>query len=326
MDSVALPEAAGLQPLGSEVRVWELSDLAALVSLCDVGFARGLLNEDDLEMCFPTVEDPLRTVLGTADGTACVVLRGIGTQPSGRLNSAPLGRVELVVTHPSRRRRGLARSLLLAAEGWARGHGAHEMCVGGHVPLGLFSGVDLRWTAALCLAESMGYESRGLLLDYLCPTLQTGRIPCPPGVQIARVESDDAIAEAMNFAERNASEHLDSILRAARAGTAVVAIGAADRRMLGLAVHSVFRVGVIAPVVIAAEQDVRGDAPSATRDQVAVLAPLLDLIRSDMSIAGIKTAEIVYAKSFPSLVAACEARTGRVSQIYSRDLRKLREG
>lgn len=324
VNSPHLPEVSEPQLSGAELRVWELSQLAALVSLCDVGIDLVSLTEDDLEMCFPSDDAPLRAVFGTADGTACVVLRILDEEVLGSVGKARSGRVELVVTHPSRRRRGLARSLIQAGEGWARDHGAHEIRIGGEGTVGLFSGVDLRWTAALCLAESLEYESEGLIVDFVCPTVQTARLPSPPGVQVARVESEEQIQDVLQFVQRNAPSDLESFERATSAGTSVLAQRSAGRDILGVAAHSVGRLGVIGPVVLAATWDRRVAPDVEHADQAQLLAALLGVIRADLSIAGMKSAEILGGSLLSPLVAACDARSGRVSQIYSRDLTRLR--
>ena len=319
-----LPESAGHLRAHVDQQVWDPNELAALVALCDVGFDLGALTEDDLEMCFASDEAPLRAVLGTADGTACVAVQILDAAPPGSISQPRIARVELVVTHPSRRRRGLARSLLEAAEGWARDQGAQEIRFGGGRPLGLFSGVDVRWTAALCLAESLGYESEGLRLDFVCPTVQPTRMPGPLGIQVARVESEEQIQDVLQFVQQHAPADIYSFHRAASAGTAVLAQGAEGGEILGVAVHSVRRLGVIGPFVLAQDGDSRAETAVQGSERVQLLSALLATIRSDLSIAGMKSAEILGGSPLSPLVAACDARSGRVSQIYSRDLLKHR--
>ena len=107
--NAALPADPQQSSLGVEGRVWQLSELGALLSLCQLGFDQVSLSEDDLELCFPSGEPEPSVVLGTEDNTACVVLRILEMAPQAGSELHRVARVELLVTHPSRRRRGLAR-------------------------------------------------------------------------------------------------------------------------------------------------------------------------------------------------------------------------
>ncbi|WP_232327504.1 GNAT family N-acetyltransferase [Herbidospora yilanensis] len=69
-----------------------------------------------------------------------------------------IGHVDLLAVDPAARRRGTGRALVLAAEEWARSHGAREMRFAGNPPCYAWPGIDVRYTPALCLADSLGYE------------------------------------------------------------------------------------------------------------------------------------------------------------------------
>jgi GNAT superfamily N-acetyltransferase len=68
------------------------------------------------------------------------------------------GHLDLLAVRPSARGRGLARELVLAAEEWLRGQGARQARLAGNPPCYAWPGIDVRYTAAACLAESLGYE------------------------------------------------------------------------------------------------------------------------------------------------------------------------
>lgn len=68
------------------------------------------------------------------------------------------GHLDLLAVRPSAQGRGRGRELVLAAEEWLRGHGAREARWAGNPPCYAWPGIDVRYTAAACLAESLGYE------------------------------------------------------------------------------------------------------------------------------------------------------------------------
>ena len=54
---------------------------------------------------------------------------------------------------------GVARTLVGAAESWALAHGSTTLTVGAGAPFYLFTGVDTRWTEALCCFEALGLRA-----------------------------------------------------------------------------------------------------------------------------------------------------------------------
>ncbi|MEU8378448.1 GNAT family N-acetyltransferase [Streptosporangium sp. NPDC048865] len=68
------------------------------------------------------------------------------------------GHIDLLAVRPEARGTGLGRALLTAAEDWLRARGATEARLAGNPPCYAWPGVDVRYTEAACLAESLGYE------------------------------------------------------------------------------------------------------------------------------------------------------------------------
>ncbi|MFI7415972.1 GNAT family N-acetyltransferase [Nonomuraea sp. NPDC049684] len=69
-----------------------------------------------------------------------------------------VGHLDLLAVHPSVQGRGHGRALVGAAEEWLRGHGVRQARFAGNPPCYAWPGIDVRYTAAACLAESLGYE------------------------------------------------------------------------------------------------------------------------------------------------------------------------
>ncbi|WP_433501371.1 GNAT family N-acetyltransferase [Sphaerimonospora sp. CA-214678] len=94
------------------------------------------------------------TALATPDLDG-VVLASIGDAADG---GGTAGHVDLLAVHPGAQGRGVGRALMTAAEEWLRGQGATEARFAGNPPCYGWPGIDVRYTPAACLAESLGYE------------------------------------------------------------------------------------------------------------------------------------------------------------------------
>jgi GNAT superfamily N-acetyltransferase len=69
-----------------------------------------------------------------------------------------VGHIDLLAVDPAAQGRGRGRALVTAAEEWLRAQGAAEARIAGNPPCYAWPGIDVRSTAAACLAESRGYE------------------------------------------------------------------------------------------------------------------------------------------------------------------------
>ncbi|WP_433236995.1 GNAT family N-acetyltransferase [Streptosporangium sp. CA-135522] len=69
-----------------------------------------------------------------------------------------IGHIDLLAVHPAAQGAGHGRALVVAAEEWLRAEGVAEARFAGNPPCYAWPGIDVRSTAAACLAESLGYE------------------------------------------------------------------------------------------------------------------------------------------------------------------------
>ncbi|HUR03671.1 MAG TPA: GNAT family N-acetyltransferase [Nonomuraea sp.] len=89
--------------------------------------------------------------------TALVIDGGV-VMASMSVKDPAVGHIDLLAVHPDVRGRGHGRELVRAAEEWLRSAGATQARFAGNPPCYAWPGIDVRYTAAACLAESLGYE------------------------------------------------------------------------------------------------------------------------------------------------------------------------
>ncbi|WP_219462867.1 GNAT family N-acetyltransferase, partial [Nonomuraea rhizosphaerae] len=136
------------------VRVAGTADLSAdLAAAGEVARAALTLDAGEAAALVRRLADPPRERRWTAlvsDGG--VVMASL----SGR--DPAVGHLDLLAVHPDVQGRGHGRALVGAAEEWLRSQGARQARFAGNPPCYAWPGIDVRYTAAACLAERLGYE------------------------------------------------------------------------------------------------------------------------------------------------------------------------
>ncbi len=141
---------AGSRSAAHRVRVAGPGDLEAARAV-----AAAALTLDAAEA--PALVDRLAAPPADRRWTALVTDGGV-VMTSMSHKDPGLGHVDLLAVHPEARGEGRGRALVRAAEEWLRGQGAREARFAGNPPCYAWPGVDVRYTPAACLAESLGYE------------------------------------------------------------------------------------------------------------------------------------------------------------------------
>lgn len=272
---------------------WGPGRAAELAALVEAAMPHEELTDDELLAC--CWDDP-GIVLGTpdVDGAVSAVVRAWGEQR--------VGFVRLLAVHPGARRQGRGRALLAAAEEWLREQDVSELRWGASAPFYLWPGVDVRATAALCLAEEAGYYAAGAELNLSCPT--TFRAAPPEDVLVRRA-LDDADAEPLvAFAASEWSAWEPELRRGIEQGGAFGAYTESGA-VLGFACHSVNRAGWIGPMAtdVAAQ---RGGIGSA----------LLGALCRDLMVAGRRDAEIAWVGPIGFYARTAGAAVSRVFRTY----------
>ncbi|MGW4640616.1 GNAT family N-acetyltransferase [Sphaerisporangium sp. NPDC004334] len=126
-----------------------------------------------------------------------------------------VGHVDLLAVRPAARGRGLGRTLLRAAEEWLRERGVREVRLAGNPPCYAWPGIDVRYTPAVCLAESLGYERHRTAWN-----MTAGLAPFAPGTTEDHGRAAPADHPGAGGSDR-AAEDPEEAGRLAAAGVAV---------------------------------------------------------------------------------------------------------
>ncbi|MEO3867720.1 GNAT family N-acetyltransferase [Nonomuraea sp. B12E4] len=240
------------------------------------------------------------TALATDGG---VVLTSLSTRDPA------VGHVDLLAVHPSEQGRGHGRALVRAAEKWLAGQGARQARFAGNPPCYAWPGVDVRYTAAACLAESLGYERYDVAWNM---TADLGGADLSTGDDLARLER-------AGIAVRAAGEDRDKVAAFVRdewnelwaweaANASGLHYAERDGRVVAFAAWGA-RPGWFGPT---------GTAPGARG--LGVGRVLLRRCLADMRAAGQSSAQIGWVGPLRFYSYAVGARAERVFWLYRRDL------
>jgi mycothiol synthase len=248
----------------------------------------------------------------------------VGAAPDEQLQ-AP-GGIKLFAVAPSHRRRGIGTRLLDEVEGALRARGVAS-CVALNCGTNrLALGLDVRYTAALCLLWQRGYERTGttqdMVVDFTSPDaadLLTGADEArllAGGVAFRRASAADRL-----WVEEGVREGLAASVPSRRwaylAGLAFrpdppsieVAYAQDTGAFLGFAAYDVARAGALGPM---------GVIPDARQGGVGSV--LLKRCLRDLRGAGYERGEIFAVGPIPFYARVVGARMGRVYYQYARSL------
>lgn len=219
-----------------------------------------------------------------------------------------VGHVDLLAVHPGRQGRGLGRELLRAAEEWLRGQGARRVRLAGNPPCYAWPGIDVRYTPAACLAESLGYE-RFRTAWNMTADLDTGLDVDADVARLAKAGIE--IRAAGRDRERVAAfarEHWNDAWAWEAANAAGLHHAERDGRVLAFAAWGA-RPSWFGPM---------GTAPEARGTGLGRVLLLRCL--ADMRAAGLRTAQIGWVGPLRFYSRAVGARAERVFWLYGREL------
>lgn len=220
-----------------------------------------------------------------------------------------IGHIDLLATHPDVRGRGLGRALVVAAEGWLRGEGAVEARFAGNPPCYAWPGIDVRYTAAACLAESLGYERYHVAWNMTADLTS----PLTTYTDLVRLAREDVTVHAAGPADRAAvlafvREHWNENWAWEVGQATGCHYAAREGEILGFAAWGA-RPAWFGPM---------GTAPAARG--LGIGRVLLRLCLAEQQAAGMASAQIGWVGPLGFYSRAVGARAERVFWLYRRDL------
>ncbi|GIF65026.1 hypothetical protein Ais01nite_30610 [Asanoa ishikariensis] len=298
---------------------YELAELtpervADVAALCRVALD---LPSDSLEA--DQIVDRLRTPgAGERQITGWVALLGSAVVGavlgSTGYNDATVGHVDLIAVHPDHRRHGIGRALLGRAEEALRGFGASSIALVGNAPVYAWPGIDVRYTAAVCLAEASGYSRSDIAWNMtadltpgspaLAPTASAEARLAEAGVAVRRAVP----ADVPGLAEFAAAEFGPG-WGAEVAASAGIHYAVRDGAVLGFACWGSSRPSYFGPMGTAAAA--RG---------LGVGGVLLRRCLREQHAAGLSSAQIGWVGPVPFYSTNSGARIERVFFLYRRQL------
>ncbi|MFD1542601.1 GNAT family N-acetyltransferase [Nonomuraea guangzhouensis] len=220
-----------------------------------------------------------------------------------------VGHIDLLAVHPEVRGRGHGRELVRAAEEWLRSAGVTQARFAGNPPCYAWPGIDVRYTAAACLAESLGYERYHMAWN-MTAGLATDLSVDDDLVRLA--QRDVYVHTAAEQGRERVAAFVREHWNENWAWEAVNATGLhyaeRDGRILGFAAWG-SRPAWFGPM---------GTAPEARG--LGVGGVLLRRCLADMRAAGQSSAQISWVGPLRFYSRAVGARTERVFWLYRRDL------
>lgn len=238
------------------------------------------------------------TLLAEDDGAVGIAMGAVdGTK----------GHIDLLAVDPEHRRRGYGRQLLEALEARLSDAGARELWIGGSVDRYAWPGVDVRYTAALCLVEAAGYhkvdEGVSMSVDLRTAPLETAS---RSDLEVRRLDP----AERADFAAwmtRWGGSWPAEAARAAAFDVPRVHVASDESGYIGFACHGANRASWFGPM--GTEEVARGRG---------IGGILLRRCLADQRAAGLTRAEIGWVGPIPFYSRTVGAYVDRVCWLYRR--------
>jgi mycothiol synthase len=294
-----------------DIRPLAAGDMAAVAALCD----RELVL-DRAAATLPEVlmRSPRAAFVAISAGPRlagvcfCSVAESDGEEPAGFLDL-------LVVDRPEQRQ-GVGRRLVAEMESYLTSRGCRNVSIAGHGPYFAWPGIDIHYTAAVCLAEDLGYR-RGECEVNMDVDLQQAALDTAMdeerlralGIEIrtALPADEDLLAESLAPTWR--PDWITEIRAALRTESAGLEIALAGRQCTGFCAYGIRRLHEVGPV---------GVSPASRRHGVGSV--LLRRCLAAQRRRGVDAAELVWAGPLSYFSRTLHATIGRAFWLYDKDL------
>jgi mycothiol synthase len=279
-----------------------LDELAALVGrACDLD---ELSAEHLRRKLFADPEQNPELILAARESGRLV---GVAVGVARSRDAGRVGYVRLVATDPAFRRRGIATGLLDELERRLVADGATQIDVGGEGPVFLFPGVEVGYTAALCLFERRGYriahETSNMVVELagrdFCPGELEARL-AGQGIAIRPLVAADRAELDTYLSARWSAGWRHEALEALDVDPPTGFLAQRDGQIVGFAVYDVSRPGWFGPT--GTDEELRGRG---------IGAALLRRCLAAWQTAGRERGEICWTRVWSFYAKVADARIGR---------------
>ncbi|MFF1835958.1 GNAT family N-acetyltransferase [Streptomyces sp. NPDC058231] len=293
-------------------------DVPALRTLARTALVHDSDAEDVFDLLWAqTADGPQLRIVVEADGEPVgVALAALRPATAG---TPATGHIDLIAVHPGAQGRGIGRALLTRAEELLAAAGADRLMIRGRPPYYAWPGIDIRYTRAVCLAESSGYtrgpEGLNMSVDLRTAPLATAEDEArlaAAGVRVRRLEPADEKPFLAWMAQWGGSwdgEAARALTYDPPRGHVAVREGAEGPVYVGFACHGVNRSSWFGPM--GTESSERG---------LGVGTVLLRRCLADQRASGLDAAEIGWTAPIHFYARGVDATLGRVFWTYSKDI------
>lgn len=224
------------------------------------------------------------------------------------------GHVELLTVAPDHRERGHGRALLAELERRLTAAGATRLRIRGNPPYFAWPGIDVRYTPAVCLAASAGYERlldcNNMMVDLAAADLATEQDEqrlTEAGIEVRRGRPEDEKALRVWSDREFGGTWGEEAAMALRHELPRLHVAVRDGAFLGFAGHGIQRFAMFGPM---------GTDPAARG--LGIGAVLLRRCLADMREAGIEVAEIGWVGPVRYYAKTVGATLGRVFWAFEK--------
>jgi mycothiol synthase len=297
-------------PPGAAVRDMSARDLPAVATLCE------------RELAFDQEAGSLPGILARRPYAGLVAARDsavlgacFGAVGEGDDTRRP-GFIDLLVVDRAERRHGIARRLVLDMEKELATRGCRMVMAAGHDVHYAWPGIDLRYTAAISLAEELGYHRTAcevdMEVDLLTAPLETAadeeRLRSA-GIEVRCAGAGDEPGLRLSLASTWVPEWVAATTAALRDDAAGLHIALRGRRCVGFCAYGVNRHHEVGPLGTA--PDLRG---------LGIGSVLLKRCLAEQRDRGLRRAELVWAGPLSFFARTVAATISRAYFQYEKDL------
>lgn len=226
------------------------------------------------------------------------------------------GYIDLLVVDRAHQRRGIGRQLAAEMEQLLAARGCQRIDLSGISPNNAWPGVDIHYTAAVCLAEVSGYQRQGcevnMDVDLLSVPLDTRASEdrlASEGIEVRRADGDDDGRLQDCLGATWQAGWIAEITEALRSSDAGLYVAVQSGRYVGFCCYGVNRVHEVGP--IGTDPDKRG---------LGIGGVLLKRCLAEQNDRGVVAAELVWVGPLAYFARAVHATIGRAFWLYSKDL------